>query len=539
MPQIKANNDRYATLPEMQSAFLHTAEALCREVESWQPNLLVCLMHSAWMVVRVAEQLWRGTRATEFPPVVQTNIGREKIEIYLQDQPSYIMAFHTFFFDDDNRGRIGAWLEQQPRWRDELRAQVSQTCGGSFVPRRLLIVDEFVSLGFSSSLALCLASQAFPHTVIKFAGGRLDEWCQAMYRAWLSEFHPEILKLIPDNNTCSDPRQPLEDQITLIVPGTEDTDPGSLYWQPIQPDSKLLQPLLRLSPAEEWLRMPPWVNQSLLLGVDAYLQGEALVEIPQPENGWLKTSELSPQALILREAHAGRSLTSQDVACLTGLSVAAARRLLKKMCERDRLTYQGEGSARRYMIAHRPYKVTMAGPKKLTPRQSLDAFWLVPGRLLVSRASFSQTDTLGGGLQWLVRECQVSRLVFLDGPEETYLDGLRKKLSGNCRRGGAVPEIAVLNTPFSKEFDGCLPMLSAVEQALAQGEIMFVLETYQDRAEFLAGLYLIRQGQTAAQAMRTLEQLSVGLPSEGLPCPSEARQRDLLKRYAKQLKQEK
>ncbi len=527
---------RFASLPQIQAAFLHSAEALCREIETYQPDLLVSLMHSSRMLVEVTALLWQKTRQAPFPPVIKTNIGREKTNIYILEQPREDWMFYRVHFDEQDRGRLWAWLETRPQWQDQLRRQTAQVCGPEFLPHKILIVDEFVFMGVTAAFAAGLTGLAFPNASIKFSAGYLDEWCQAMYRAWLAAFHPQILPLVPDKDAFDADSEKIEDQISLLVPGTEDVAPDSLDWQPIRPGSPLLDPLLRLLPADEWLQMPPWVEQTLLAGVDAFLNGGPLTDIPAQPAGWLQTMVLGPVARIIREAVAGRELTSRRIANLCNCTQAKAARMLAQLCEDDLLTFHGDGSTRNYVIFPRPSALrTIKAP---TPQQALNAFWLVPDQALVSRSPFSSSKDITKGLHWLVHDCRIDRILLLDQPySHNSLNDLKHKLLGNRRRGAETLRVeTILTSPLSCQdtVEAWLPVLERFEQALERGERLFVQDTrWPVRTGVLAGMYLIRHGCSAAQAMRTLEAWGEGLPSEGLPCPLRSAHRKLLKEFAR------
>ncbi len=537
MPGISHFNYRYASLPEIQTAFLHTGEALCDEIESYQPDLLISLMHSSWMAVQVTMRLWRATRSTPFPPVVKTNIGREKLRIYDEECPDQPENWFREF-DDSNRGHLWAWLETHLEWLVQLRRQVEDVCGPGLSPQKVLIVDEFVSSGRTATFAICLTSDAFPKAQVRFTGAYLNEWCQAMFRAWLGDFHPDILSQVPDAPGYNDPRQGLEEQITLVVPGTEDTQPPSLDWQPIRPGSELLDPLLRLLPADEWLRMIAWIEQTLLQSVDAFLSGWQPPEISVPDDGWLQPVEFGQNLVLMRETYAGRNLTSRRATELLGNSQSSAYRLLTQLCDWNFLQPVGKGRSRRYLKTNMEQEASIARP---TPLQSLNAYWLVPGRVLVGRSPFLAPGQITTGLRRLTEEYPLVRIIFLGTPLESNVEEIKSKMGGKRKRGGKIGEIVSFDVPFpDKEelIENWLPVRKAIHQALQNDEVIYLQDNmFPDRTGIVAGLYLVEQGMTANQALNELERLTQGLPYASLPYPPRSNQRRLVRRYERWLKE--
>lgn len=55
------------------------AQAVCADVSAFRPDLIIALAHSAQGPLRAVQTLWRETRAEPLPPVLITNLGREKL----------------------------------------------------------------------------------------------------------------------------------------------------------------------------------------------------------------------------------------------------------------------------------------------------------------------------------------------------------------------------------------------------------------------------------------------------------------------------
>ena len=128
---------------------LSTLEALyrlgsntCDEIDKFHPDVVVGLAHSGWMPVVVAQTLWVETRETPFPASIRTNIGLEKHAIYTARFGKSMPAFCCGECSDGagRKGHYLAWMADQTRWLETLRAQISAVFPAT--PKRILVVDD-------------------------------------------------------------------------------------------------------------------------------------------------------------------------------------------------------------------------------------------------------------------------------------------------------------------------------------------------------------------------------------------------------------
>jgi hypothetical protein len=62
---------------------------LCDEIRHYPPDAIVALMHSGWTPVFSGKVLWEMTSDIPFPPIVRTNFGTEKAQIYDETKNPY------------------------------------------------------------------------------------------------------------------------------------------------------------------------------------------------------------------------------------------------------------------------------------------------------------------------------------------------------------------------------------------------------------------------------------------------------------------
>jgi len=239
------------------------ARAVCCEVSSFRPDVVLGLAHGGWLPLRVGMALWPEIHAEPFPPVVRTNIGREKqrrfddecerLEIDLAypktDDGIDTGLFQALFSDGPVITHFLVWLREQQHWQAELRDQVSSVLGAVAPPRRALIVDEGESVAGTRILALGLLSGTFPGMEGRFLSG--GDWRGDLPKLWLRTFHPETLAALQAEQRR--PHGALElpclSHLFWMAPGTEDVDDDcSLAWRQLTQENGYVQPLLRYLP---------------------------------------------------------------------------------------------------------------------------------------------------------------------------------------------------------------------------------------------------------------------------------------------------
>ncbi len=251
-----------------------------------QPDLVVALVHSGWPAVYAATVLWSETRAQRFPPLLRTNLGREKIVRYnthlaeTGDEgetdwfvPDYILDQIPEFLD---------WLAKQDDWLTELHQQVQDTLGTSIAPKRVLIFDDFVHEGATKQLVLGLFNQLYPDAWVQLYIADW-KWRDPAIDAWLELYHPDLISSLQATSEIVDGQMIFKPRayVNLLAVGTTDVVRDSLAYRHITAESEELVPLLPFLPAEEWLNLPKWFYAQ----TREYIRGchSGVIALPNPE----------------------------------------------------------------------------------------------------------------------------------------------------------------------------------------------------------------------------------------------------------------
>jgi hypothetical protein len=244
-----------------------TAIRIVEQALSFRPDVVVCLLHSGWAPLKAALMLWEATQKEPFPPVVKTNLGREKLELY-RKSPKKLKTGEFLGIDSDpfQTGHFLAWLSKQGSWLAELKGQIQDQLGPERVPARIMIVDDWIADGNTCILALGLVDLIYPEAETHFVTGVLG-WKAQFDQLWLRLFHPGLFEKIhlsedEDGTVDGEMRVLVNNSMRLMV-GTEDVEPGSLAWQPITASSAIVQKLSKYLTAEEWLDLPGFVNKTI------------------------------------------------------------------------------------------------------------------------------------------------------------------------------------------------------------------------------------------------------------------------------------
>ncbi len=309
-------------LTQSLNTFWWQAVALCCEMDEFQPDVLVALLHSGWLPVRAAQVLWEETRNKPFPPTARTNIGREKQRTYDAWSNAQLVGnmYNGEYGDPVDIGFFLYWLRDQRRWQDELREQIIAARATAEAPRRILIFDDFCHMGDTSTIALTLLRHAFPSAQRCFLYGEQTP-ASTLASCWLEEYQPQAHRLVLRARKEVTPKgswaQPFIWIAGDVACGTEDLDRDSLLWQPISAQSQAVQDLVAISSlsTEEWLGLPRWTLQQVESHIhttahakpEAALRPEKLLyhQTIQPawliceyvwENGWARIPELAVAA---------------------------------------------------------------------------------------------------------------------------------------------------------------------------------------------------------------------------------------------------
>jgi hypothetical protein len=318
---------------------LDLAEAICQEIEGFDPDLVVALYHSGQAPLRAALALWRQTRHGPFPPVVRTNLGREKVRRYDELRAELGWSPLVSWVDSERRlAHCLAWIDEQHAWREELGNQVAEVLGEGVTPDRILVIDDFLYEGTTWVLALGLLHSLFPAAESRFMSGALDGWRGTLAEMWLDKHHRGVYKALEAKAQAARHKNVFPSCGTYlgrIVAGTEDVDGESLAWQPITARSEVTKSLSRFLPAKIWRELPVWAYRT----IEVYVRQRA-AEAPRLSAAWREGADpqrqiehrrLSPAHLVLKEAWLHKPVTCSSVAALCRMSPSEATGLLNRL----------------------------------------------------------------------------------------------------------------------------------------------------------------------------------------------------------------
>jgi hypothetical protein len=335
------------------------AVQVVRRILSFQPDVVVALLHSGWAPAKAARILWQATRAEPFPPLVKTNLGREKISFY--PGGSKKIGVGNFLGDYSEPFQIGhflAWLVQQKKWHAELAGQIQASLPQGETPQRIMIVDDWIAEGNTWILSLGLLDILYPKAEKQFVAGAFS-WKKSFHRLWLESFHPHLLKQFDRSHhrdgSVDENRHALINHLIRLVPGTEDVDAASFEWRPITTSSPSVQKLTKYLPAEDWLELPRFVDKMIedymRARIREYQRGmfDELV-IPGLPTVAIQ-SKLSLESLVLRDLWLEKcSISRRAIAEKYDLFPEQASRLLKKMLTSGLLIRKGYGRGTFYCL---------------------------------------------------------------------------------------------------------------------------------------------------------------------------------------------
>jgi hypothetical protein len=335
------------------------AVQVVRRILAFQPDVVVALLHSGWAPAKAARMLWQATQAEPFPPLVKTNLGREKISLYPGGSKRFGAGnFLEDYSDPFQIGHFLAWLVQQKKWHAELAGQIQAQLPAGETPQRIMIVDDWIAEGNTWILSLGLLDIIFPQAEKQFVAGEFS-WKQSFHRLWLETFHPHLLEQLDSSHDqdCSvdENRHVLINHLIRLIPGTEDVDAASFDWRPITTSSPDVQKLTKYLPAEEWLELPRFVDKMIddFMGArireyqrgmfdELVTPGFPMVAIP---------SKVSFESLVLRDLWLEEcSISRQAIAEKYDLSPEQTSRLLKKMLRSGLLIRKGHGRGTFYCL---------------------------------------------------------------------------------------------------------------------------------------------------------------------------------------------
>jgi len=302
---------------------------------------------------------WEETRDMPFPPVVRTNLGREKLRRYhtLCERLGRGDLLTELFESAFEGGHMLAWASEQP-WQAELAAQVRTVLGAGASPARILVLDDWIGEGNTWILSLGLLRILFPQTEPCFFAGFSRDWCSRMGQHWLLRHHPRAYQKMRAADETSrqqgkDPTHFMRD-LCLLVPGTEDVDPESLAWRPITAESEIVQKFSAFLPAEAWLALPLWAYATLEARARDHAQVYRRSGRPTlPKRPWRFGGHrrwFGSQGLIRYYVWRYRRITRREVLALAPMSPRQATQLLQAEVEAGLFARRGRGGGTYYEL---------------------------------------------------------------------------------------------------------------------------------------------------------------------------------------------
>jgi len=198
--------------------------------------VIVALYHGVQPVLLATQIFWQEQvgAAQPFPPVVRTNLGREKFARYDRVPSRLDMSYFLgFYVSTLERGHYLAWLARQEDWLAALRGQVAAEIGAT-PPARILVLDDMTYEGTSWLQAVGLLHTLFPEAEIVFVEGGETGWRAEFVYAWLDQYHPDVYAAMNRAWLQEKKRSgylTYESYLNDLSLGTEDVAPESLDWR--------------------------------------------------------------------------------------------------------------------------------------------------------------------------------------------------------------------------------------------------------------------------------------------------------------------
>lgn len=500
---------REPSLEELQNRYqsdlvsLHRlAREACDQILSFEPDLVMVLAHGGGGALWAVQVLWPEITDRPFPPLLVTNLGREKLEAYhtaRADTPfAARMPFVPNFTGNHETGHFLAWVSRQTAWQDALRCQVLTAANDhrpGQEPRRILVLDDTTWLGATFRLALGLLRDTFPGCEARMVAGNLLDWRDTFAHLWLYEHRQKLDR---------EQREKMFKLAYKIALGTEDDPESELGWRPITRESAVMGDLTRFLPAEAWLEYLKWVKESICNGVlNLHRQGGEAVE---KAGRRIDTPALRAEELILKQVWLQGSITRREAARLLGVSPPEAGAILSGLVSEYELLLQSRGRGATYILT--PDATT---PDEQFPNPLVDCYWVERDRLMVGEMTDISYRYRGGRqITWLLSQgirCFIN-LGPLYGNESGEQD-FRQVVERRARRFGVEATFFQFSLPLNQPPDigQAEEALEAISRAHQAGQPVYLQARFIQVAEAIAGCYLVSRGYGAAQAFEELTRL--------------------------------
>ena len=485
---------------------------VCDSIRAFQPDLLLVLMHSGWGPVFAAQVLWTQTQSLPFPPMVRTNIGREKIGIF--DETFNLLTTDYFvgeYSTDIDVGKLLAWVALRSDWQAQLRQQVAEVMQTAEGPQRILVVDDTIHEGSTTILTLSLLDKLYPQAEVRLLNA--DSWFRDTYMDLMLALYP-IAAAFPDGKIPSDE---VNRQLGRVAIGSENISDDSLFWQPISLASPSVQALSVYLPAADWVQF----SQAIYPLIAQYIAGRSASYTPNQPNPAHYSFGLRAEWLVMRDIWLENGITRRQVEQRYGLSGKKAKRLLERWMEFNELAIEGHGRWARYVI---PLPLQRYMDKLEDRHDELhEAYWVLPGRLMFGDRPW-YTDN-PDSLEWARQEVRQLLAHGVDGwldvqivqqgeaPKENPLFLPEAQAIGRTAIAKTIPlaikyvreDNAIRTRRGRPNRKDIRQVLDQIDQLLADGRILYVSTSGDELRSILAGCYLARHGTAGKAALTELQ----------------------------------
>ena len=283
--------------------FWGTARHNCALIDRYQIDLIVSLAHGGMLSAKVTEVAWPILSGQPCPPIVYTNIGREK-QTYYGDwckANGVRGGLNKTSVSRKEGERLFQWTATQEEWLDELKGQIEAVMGEGASPKAILLVDEMAVSTTTLWIAAGLLRQLYPDHQSFWSDAPSFEWRGNLADFWLKRHYPDILERMKMDDRDEKRWPDVPFCLDRIASGTEDIDPYSLSFRPLSSDNEYVQVLTQYLPAEVWLSIPGKMEQYILDGVADQAKRSSLDEARERLKSYMQDWEPFDEAEEIEE----------------------------------------------------------------------------------------------------------------------------------------------------------------------------------------------------------------------------------------------
>lgn len=270
---------------EVWEAFWHLATAICNEIETTAPDLIVVLHCSGAVVWRAVERLWSARCASLCRQVLAHESARHPRE-YLDQYDDFI---EWQYMGEDRAGHMVAWAAGREEWRTALQMRLHAALGAAR-PSYVLVIDDVVADGWTALTAFGVLMSVLPDAKACLMAGVPGYWRETLGKEWSVTFHPDIVDRMA--HAWEKDKQDLFPEAwwrtlgvhcSALVSGLTAGGGDALSSRPISEDFPSAEYLARYLSQDQWLEFPCWISATLDAKFDAWAAGNIPVPVLAPE----------------------------------------------------------------------------------------------------------------------------------------------------------------------------------------------------------------------------------------------------------------